>query len=195
MGAGASFVFASNVNGSDAAQDCAVHLSASPQFSFIIWSFIPLSKLTDICLRRHTGKMCVHWRRFSCVWHKVWSTPSLWKSNKRSCHFGWPTVFTQIFKSPNLEVIWCYFKTENIALLRRALPARSGWQNPHARSHPSPVFKASASLDFHCSATSLAKGSSGLGALSNAWIDSSTVRICRAGDHLSRNNAMITQCE
>lgn len=44
---------------------------------------------------------------------------------------------------------------------------------------------ASASLDFHFSATSFASGSSGLGALSNAWIDSSTVRICRAGDHLS----------
>lgn len=41
------------------------------------------------------------------------------------------------------------------------------------------------SLFFHCSATSFARGSSGLGALNNAWIDSNTVRICRAGDHLS----------
>lgn len=49
----------------------------------------------------------------------------------------------------------------------------------------SPVSMAWASLVFHCSATSLARGSSGFGALSNAWIDSSTVRICNAGDHLS----------
>lgn len=56
--------------------------------------------------------------------------------------------------------------------------------NP-ARSQLSPVSMASASLDFHFSATSFARGSSGLGALSNAWIDSRTVRICRAGDHLS----------
>lgn len=41
------------------------------------------------------------------------------------------------------------------------------------------------SFFFHCSATSFARGSSGLGALNNAWIDSNTVRICRAGDHLS----------
>lgn len=53
------------------------------------------------------------------------------------------------------------------------------------RTQLSPVSMASASLDFHFSATSFARGSSGLGALSNAWIDSSTVRICRAGDHLS----------
>lgn len=45
---------------------------------------------------------------------------------------------------------------------------------------------ASASFIFHCSATSFARGSSGLGALSNAWIDSSTVRICNAGLHLSK---------
>ena len=38
---------------------------------------------------------------------------------------------------------------------------------------------------FHSSATSLANGSSGLGALSSAWIDNSTVRIWRAGLHLS----------
>lgn len=42
-----------------------------------------------------------------------------------------------------------------------------------------------ASLVFHCSATSFASGSSGLGALNKAWIDSRTVRICKAGDHLS----------
>lgn len=54
-----------------------------------------------------------------------------------------------------------------------------------ARSRFLPVSMASASLVFHFSATSFARGSSGLGALSKAWIDNSTVRICRAGDHLS----------
>lgn len=44
---------------------------------------------------------------------------------------------------------------------------------------------ASLSLIFQSSATSFANGSSGLGALSRAWIDSRTVRICRAGLHLS----------
>jgi hypothetical protein len=55
------------------------------------------------------------------------------------------------------------------------------------------------SSSFQCCATSLASGSSGLGAPSKAWIDSliisfaciiegktcRTVRICSAGDHLS----------
>ena len=41
------------------------------------------------------------------------------------------------------------------------------------------------SFAFHWSATSLARGSSGLGALRSAWIDSRTVLICRAGLHLS----------
>ena len=40
-----------------------------------------------------------------------------------------------------------------------------------------PLCNASASFVFHISATSLAKGSSGLGALSNAWIESNTVLI------------------
>ena len=40
-----------------------------------------------------------------------------------------------------------------------------------------PVSIALASFAFHCSATSLANGSSGLGALSNACIESNTVRI------------------
>lgn len=53
------------------------------------------------------------------------------------------------------------------------------------RTSPSPVSMAALSFFFHCSATSFARGSSGLGALNNAWIDSNTVRICRAGDHLS----------
>ena len=48
-----------------------------------------------------------------------------------------------------------------------------------------PILMALASSNFHCSATSLAKGSSGLGALSRACIDNNTVRICRAGLHLS----------
>ena len=38
---------------------------------------------------------------------------------------------------------------------------------------------------FQCSATSLARGSSGFGALSKAWIERRTVRICKAGLHLS----------
>ena len=50
---------------------------------------------------------------------------------------------------------------------------------------PLPVLTASASLTFHCSATWLSRGSSGFGALSRAWIDSRTVRICSAGLHLS----------
>ena len=48
-----------------------------------------------------------------------------------------------------------------------------------------PVSIACASLTFHCSATSLASGSSGFGALSRAWMDSRTVRICNAGLHFS----------
>lgn len=51
--------------------------------------------------------------------------------------------------------------------------------------HSRAVLMASASLTFHCSATSLARGSSGLGALRRAWMESSTVRIWRAGLHLS----------
>lgn len=98
------------------------------------------------------------------------------------------------YQSPRTFCSICaYFKTVKLGLscaLRLIKPTRA-----HACSHPSPVFMASASLDFHCSATSLAKGSSGLGALSNAWIDSRTVRICRAGDHLSRNNVIIPQCK
>ena len=48
-----------------------------------------------------------------------------------------------------------------------------------------PFLIAFSSSIFHSSATSLAKGSSGLGALSSAWIDNRTVRIWRAGLHLS----------
>ncbi len=44
---------------------------------------------------------------------------------------------------------------------------------------------AEASLAFQMVATSFASGSSGLGALSSAWIDSSTVTIVSAGLHLS----------
>lgn len=65
----------------------------------------------------------------------------------------------------------------------------------HLLDQTSPVSMASASLDFHFSATSFARGSSGLGALSNAWIDSSTVRICRAGDHLSEERKKIKNGE
>lgn len=52
-------------------------------------------------------------------------------------------------------------------------------------SHSLPVTMATFSLFFHWSATLLSNGSSGLGADSNAWMLSSTVRICSAGDHLS----------
>ena len=46
---------------------------------------------------------------------------------------------------------------------------------------------ASASSFFQISATLLSSGSSGFGALINAWMLSSTVRICNAGLHLSFN--------
>ena len=48
-----------------------------------------------------------------------------------------------------------------------------------------PVSMALLSFVFHSSATSLARGSSGFGALRSAWIDRRTVRIWRAGLHLS----------
>lgn len=48
-----------------------------------------------------------------------------------------------------------------------------------------PVSMAAFSFSFQCCATSFASGSSGLGADSKACIDSKTVRICNAGDHLS----------
>ena len=50
---------------------------------------------------------------------------------------------------------------------------------------PSPLSMALASFVFHSSATSLARGSSGLGALRRAWMDRRTVLIWRAGLHLS----------
>lgn len=56
-----------------------------------------------------------------------------------------------------------------------------------------PVLIAVVSLVFHCSATSLANGSSGLGALSKACIESKTVLICRAGLHLSAKRAAVLQ--
>ena len=91
-----------------------------------------------------------------------------------------PDITTPIFKmihAPSPEQ--CY--VEAISSL-----------HPHHHYHhaeriysSSPVSMAVLSFFFHCSATSFARGSSGLGALNNAWIDSNTVRICRAGDHLS----------
>ena len=48
-----------------------------------------------------------------------------------------------------------------------------------------PVTRAAPSFVFHCSATLLSRGSSGLGADNNAWILNKTTRICNAGDHLS----------
>ena len=50
-----------------------------------------------------------------------------------------------------------------------------------------PVSIACDSFDFHNSATSFASGSSGLGALNKACMESNTVRIWRAGLHLSKN--------
>ena len=47
------------------------------------------------------------------------------------------------------------------------------------------VLIACCSFCFHNWATSLANGSSGFGAERSAWIDKRTVRICKAGDHLS----------
>lgn len=41
------------------------------------------------------------------------------------------------------------------------------------------------SFSFQCWATSLARGSSGFGDESKAWTERRTVRIWRAGDHLS----------
>lgn len=61
------------------------------------------------------------------------------------------------------------------------------------RTESSPVSMAVISFFFHCSATSFARGSSGLGALNNAWIESNTVRICRAGDHLSEGRGVQTK--
>ena len=58
-----------------------------------------------------------------------------------------------------------------------------------------PVSMALDSFSFHVSATSLAKGSSGFGALRRAWIDSRTVRIWRAGLHLSVVNRKITKSD
>ena len=55
----------------------------------------------------------------------------------------------------------------------------------YIRVHSAAVRCAAASSRFHASATPLSKGSSGFGALSSAWIDNKTVRICKAGDHLS----------
>lgn len=50
-----------------------------------------------------------------------------------------------------------------------------------------PVAIAAFSFSFQCWATSFASGSSGLGADNRAWIESKTVLICNAGDHLSEN--------
>lgn len=51
--------------------------------------------------------------------------------------------------------------------------------------HSLAVASAAASSSFHALAIFSARGSSGLGADSNAWMERSTVRICSAGDHLS----------
>ena len=51
--------------------------------------------------------------------------------------------------------------------------------------HSRAVARAASSSASHFSATLLSRGSSGLGELMRAWMDSSTVRICSTGDHLS----------
>ena len=53
------------------------------------------------------------------------------------------------------------------------------------KKYNKPVWIALVSLFFQASATSLAKGSSGLGALNKACMDNKTVLICNAGLHLS----------
>ena len=59
------------------------------------------------------------------------------------------------------------------------------FQNSHDRLNNPPFLIASFSSLFQCSATSLARGSSGLGLLSRAWMLSRTVLICSAGLHFS----------
>eukprot|EP00168_Porphyra_purpurea_P017962 TRINITY_DN646_c0_g1_i4.p4 TRINITY_DN646_c0_g1~~TRINITY_DN646_c0_g1_i4.p4 ORF type:complete len:103 (+),score=5.37 TRINITY_DN646_c0_g1_i4:131-439(+) len=54
----------------------------------------------------------------------------------------------------------------------------------YCRVHSRALANAAASSRFHRSAASLFSGSSGLGAASSAWMDSSTVRICSAGLHI-----------
>ena len=48
-----------------------------------------------------------------------------------------------------------------------------------------PFAWAACSSDFHFSATSASKKSSGFGALNKAWMERRTVRICKAGLHFS----------
>ena len=56
-----------------------------------------------------------------------------------------------------------------------------------------PVAIAPGSSRFQWSATSFAKGSSGLGAPIRAWMERRTVRICRAGLHFSTKQR-VSQC-
>lgn len=82
--------------------------------------------------------------------------------------------------TPNLKGWWQYWRP-----VMPPAPAKPPHKRNNEGTQSSPVSMALLSFFFHCSATSFARGSSGLGALNNAWIDSNTVRICRAGDHLS----------
>lgn len=108
---------------------------------------------------------------------KIISTSFACSSIQKVCvntqfeHTGWSRLFSRV--SPHVccaRQIWSKFCKQNEAWRRVWLV---------------PVLNALGSSVFHNCATSFAKGSSGLGALSKAWIESSTVRIWRAGDHLS----------
>lgn len=74
-------------------------------------------------------------------------------------------IYNQIKNNNNINRIWFYLK--NIIY------------------YTLPLAIASGSLSFQCCATSFAKGSSGFGAERSACMERSTVRICKAGDHLS----------
>lgn len=74
-------------------------------------------------------------------------------------------------------------KNTRTSQARRHLSGRA--QTRQCAVDHSPISIALASSFFHRSATSLARGSSGFGALRRAWMDRRTVLICRAGLHLS----------
>src|SRR3569833_3035963 len=61
--------------------------------------------------------------------------------------------------------------------------------------HSLAVLIAACSSSFQLLAKSAARGSSGLGAPSRAWIDNKMVRICKAGDQLSVPWYRMLACE
>lgn len=103
------------------------------------------------------------------------------QSEKLSCRTNFLSV---TFKCKYKQIqVSCTWILESLLL---PWPTQGGFAVFQVRR--SPVSIALLSFFFHCSATSFARGSSGLGALNNAWIDSNTVRICKAGDHLSERH-------